>query len=128
MPTDDGPELDTIAASLRADTGDLKLFVELLARKLADAFPGRVELQRKGLPGRGRPVRHLALTLGETRFELASDGGTVTARRRRLVRGVALATEELPLDRWLDELAAALLAEARRSEQDRLALERLLAG
>ena len=49
-------------------------------------------------------------------------------RRRRLVRGVALATEELPLDRWLDELAAALLAEARRSEQDRLALERLLAG
>ena len=128
MPTDDGPELDTLAASLRADSGDLKVFVELLARKLADAFPGRVELQRKGLPGRSRPVRHLALTLGETLFELDSAGGTVAARRRKLVRGVALSTEELPLDRWLDELAAALLAEARRSEQDRLALERLLAG
>ena len=128
MPTDDGPELDTLAASLRADSGDLKVFVELLARKLADAFPGRVELQRKGLPGRGRPVRQLALTLGETRFELDHDAGAVAARRRRLVRGVALSTEELPLERWLDELAAALLAEARRGEQDRLALERLLAG
>ena len=125
--TDDGLALDTLAASLRADAGDLKVFVEVLARKLAEALPGRVVVQRKGLRGRSRPVRRLELTVGESRFELDNDQGHVQTRRRALVRGVALSTKELPLERWLDELAAALVTEASHSEDDRLALERLLA-
>jgi len=122
----DGLELDILAGSLRADTGDLKAFVEILAKKLDDAFPNRVQIQRKGMPGRPRPVVHLELTLGESRFELDNDKGQVATRQRRLVRGIALSTDELALDAWIDQLSEALIDEAGRSQADRIALERML--
>jgi hypothetical protein len=37
-----------------------------------------------------------------------------------------LKTERLPLDEWIDDLSRALTEEAQRSEQARLALQRLL--
>jgi hypothetical protein len=122
------PQLDLLAAALRADTADLKAFVEILARKLTDSFPSRVTVQRKGLPGTTRPVRSLAVTFAENQFELDNDKGQVATRRRRMVRGVALNTEELRLDAWIDQLSAALVEEAGHSENDRLALQQLLEG
>ena len=122
----DSLEIDTLAGSLRADTTDMKMFVEVLATKLEDTFPGRAKIQRKGLPGRPRPVVHLALTFGESQFELDNDKGQVTTRRRKMVRGIALTTEELPLDAWIQQLSASLVNEANRSQADRMALERLL--
>ena len=116
--TDDSLALDTLAASLRADTDDLKIFVEVLAQKLTDALPGRVVVQRKGLRGRSRPVRRLELIVGESRFELDNDQGLVQTRRRALVRGVALSTEELPLDAGSTSsrpLSSARLATASRT-------------
>jgi hypothetical protein len=104
----------------------MKTFVEILARKLDDTFPNRVKIQRKGLPGTARPVVHLALTLTETQFELDNNKGQVATRKRKMVRGVALTTEELPLDAWIDQLSAALIDEAGKSQADRAALERLL--
>jgi hypothetical protein len=119
-------QLEILAASLRADASDLKAFVEILARKLTDSFPNRVTVQRKGLPGTSRPVRSLAVTFTENQFELDNDKGQVSTRRRRMVRGVALNTEELRLDAWIDQLSEALVDEAANSERDRLALQQLL--
>jgi hypothetical protein len=128
MSETDGLEIDILAGSLRADAGDMKTFVEILAKKLEDTFPSRVKIQRKGLPGRPRPVVHLSLNLGESQFELDNDKGQVATRRRKMVRGVALNTEELSLDGWIDQLSACLVDEAGRSQSDRMALERLLGG
>jgi hypothetical protein len=128
MSDTDDLQIDVLAGSLRADAGDMKTFVEILAKKLEDTFPNRVRIQRKGLPGKARPVVHLALTFSESQFELDNNKGQVSTRRRKLVRGVALNTEELPLDAWIDQLSAVLVDEAGKSQADRIALERMLGG
>jgi hypothetical protein len=121
-------DFDLVAASLRADAGDLETFVEALATKLEASFPGRVTVERKGsrlVPGT-KPVRRIAIPLGDSIFALEHDAGRVTCFQKAVVRGIALRTEELPLGRWIDALSAALVAEAGSSDAARTTLERLL--
>jgi hypothetical protein len=119
---------DLLAASLRADSADLEVFVEALATKLAGSFPGQVRVERARSLFRGRrPVRRLELPLGDDRYELEHEGGRVTCVRRSVVRGIALRSERLELGEWLDGLARSLVAEAESSEQGRAALAQLLA-
>ena len=129
MPTiravDEAADFDLVAASLRADAADLRVFVEALATKLEQSFPGRSRVQRAGLLGRGS-VRRIVLDLGETSYELTHAGGAVATRRSSVVRGISVKSEELGLDEWIDALAAQVVAEADRSERGRLALAKLL--
>lgn len=120
-------DFDLVAASLRADSGDLRIFVEALTTKLEQSFPGRCRVRRAGLFGK-KAVRQVTVDLGESRYELTNDAGAVAARRSSVVRGIALKSEELGLDEWIDALAAQVVAEAGRSERGRLALEKLLSG
>lgn len=122
-----GPDIELVAASLRADAGDVRVHVEVLARKLEAAFPGHCRVRRAGILGKG-PVRTIAVDLGDNRYELEHRNGAATARRSSVVRGIALKNEELGLDQWIDALATELTAEAARSERGRLALENLLMG
>ena len=48
---------ELLASSLRADTGDLKAFVEALATKLEGALPSQTSVQRKssGLFSKTKP-------------------------------------------------------------------------
>jgi hypothetical protein len=120
-------QFDLLAASLRADAVDLKAFVEALAEKLTASFPSRIKVERKGGMLRGKPrVRRLVVHLGDSEFELASDDGEVSCSRKVLVRGIALRTEQLSVEQWIDAVAKELVAEADVSESDRLALERML--
>ena len=122
-------DLDLLAASLRADAGDVDAFVEALAVKLEAALPGQAEVERRGglLGGRKR-VRRIEVTLGDQRYELEAERGRVTCRRRSVVRGIALKTQELDLDAWIAALSQDLVEEAERSERGRQALARLLEG
>ena len=123
------PDLDLLAASLRADASDTAAFLDALAARLEGALPGQVEVQRKGgLFGGGKRVRRIAVRLGDSHYEIEGEHGALVARRRNVVRGIALKSEELGVDAWIDGLSADLLALAQRSEQGRLALERLLTG
>ena len=123
MPAD----IDLVAASLRADASDLRVYVEELARKLEQAFPGLCAIRRSGLLGKGT-VRAITVTLGDGRYELEHRDGSVVTRRLAVVRGIALKSEELDLDAWIDSLASHVVEEAERSERGRLALENLLTG
>ena len=126
---DDAPDLDLLAASLRADASDTAAFLEALATRLETALPGQVEVQRKGgLFGGGKRVRRIAVRLADRHYEIEGEHGALVARRRSVVRGIALKSEELGVDAWIESLSADLLALAQRSEQGRLALERLLTG
>jgi hypothetical protein len=120
-------QFDLLAASMRADAVDLKAFVEGLAAKLSQSFPSQVRVERKGgrLGGKQR-VRRLALKLGECEYELVNDDGAVSASRRVVVRGIALRTEALSLEQWIDAVAQELAAQADKTESDRVALERML--
>lgn len=121
------PDFDLLAASLRADAGDVRAFVEALAVKLEGAFPARTRVERKGslLGGRKR-VRRIEVELGEQRYELAEEDGGVACARRSVVRGIALKNERLELDAWIGELSRALVEEADRTGRGREALGRLL--
>jgi hypothetical protein len=120
-------DFDLVAASLRADADDLRVFVETLTTKLEESFPGRCRVRRAGFRGKGS-VRQISIELGDSRFELMHDNGAVTTRRSSVVRGITLKSEELGLDEWIDSLTADVIAEANRGERGRLALERLLSG
>jgi hypothetical protein len=120
-------DMDLLAASLRADSGDLSAFVESLAAKLEEAVPGRVRVDRRrsGMFG-PKAVRAVAVDLGDRRLELRAERGSVETRCARLSGGIVLKNEVLDTDEWLAVLGNALAAEARRSETTRRALERLL--
>ncbi len=123
----EAPNFDLVAASLRADSVDLRVFVESLAAKLEQSFPGRCRVRRAGMLGKGS-VRQIGVELGDGRYELTHDDGRISARRSSVVRGIALKSDELGLDEWIDSLAAEVVAEADRSERGRLALEKLVSG
>jgi hypothetical protein len=120
-------DMDLLAASLRADAGDLSAFVESLAAKLEEAVPARVRIDRRrsGMFG-PKAVRRIVVDLGDRRLELRSEGGAVETRCARTSGGIVLKNEVLATDEWLAALSDGLAAEARRSETTRKALERLL--
>lgn len=129
MATDEHGDLniDLIAASLRADAGDLGAFVEALAVKLEEAVPGavRVERRRDGLFG-PKLVRRITLDAAGQRLELRAGEGAVQTTTARLSGGIVLKTEQLDTESWLQALGETLAAQAQHSESTRLALERLL--
>jgi hypothetical protein len=73
-------------------------------------------------------VRRIEVTLGDQRYEAEAERGRVTCRRRSVVRGIALKTQELDLGAWIAALSRDLVEEADRSERGRQALGRLLEG
>ena len=124
----DDLQFELVASSLRADTGDLKAFIEALAVKLEGALPGRARVERKGdgLFSRTKHVYRIAVEFGENRYEIIHSAGQIQATVGKAVRGIVLKTEHVSLDEWIDQLSRDLTAEANRSEQSRLALQRLL--
>lgn len=126
-PMGEGMEFELLAASLRADAGDARAFLEALAVKLGGALPDRVRVDRGGsLFSHEHPVRRLAVTLGDWEYVVAAANGGLEAARTHLVRGVTLKSEALGLDEWIETLSAELAALAERSAHDRAALQRLL--
>ncbi|MHB8649595.1 MAG: hypothetical protein ACYDBR_05340 [Gaiellaceae bacterium] len=121
---------DLLAASLRASSGDLKAFVEVLADKLEQSLPGRVAVERRPVRrfSKEKRVVRIELTLGDNRYIALAQAGALETRRATAVRGVVLKSEALPLEAWLDALARELAAEANASEESRLALDQLLSG
>ena len=120
-------QFDLVAASLRADDVDVDVFVEALATKLATSFPARVQVERpRRLLGGKAPVRRIVATLGDDRYELERAAGGVACVRRLLVRGIAIRSEQLELDAWIDGLARSLVVQAESTAQGRAALANLL--
>lgn len=118
-------DFELVAASLRADASDLRVFVDVLAEKLAGALPDRTSVEHAGRFG-GKRIRGIAVRLGDAEYRLDHDPPEVACQRRTLVRGIALKTEDLQLDEWIERLSRDLAQEAGSSERGRAALARLL--
>lgn len=127
--SDPDQDFELLASSLRADSGDLNTFLEVLASKFEGALPGRARIDYQGggmLRRKAKAVRRIQVQLGDDHFELVREAGAVVAKRTKVVRGIALKSEELSLDGWVSELTRALLKQSESSAADRQALERLL--
>jgi hypothetical protein len=121
-------DVDGLAASLRADSDDIDVYVESLANKLELVLPTAVRVQRgrRGMFG-PKLVRKIAVDAGDVRLELVRTGDSVIdARRCRLSGGIVLKSEALDMEAWVRAVVEALAVEAGRSERTRQALERLL--
>ncbi len=125
---DAAPDIDLVAAALRADLQDNRSFLEALAVRLEGALPGiaRVQRKRAGMLSRDKVVQRIEVTLGDDRFACAAAPHGVTAERVHVVRGIALKRETVPVERWIEELAAALSTHAGALAADHAALQRLL--
>lgn len=118
-------DFDLLAAALRADTADVGTWVAVLGKKLAGALPYRVRLRRGGIFG-GGDVTGFTVDLGAWRFGMRLEHGQPAGERTHIVRDIALKTETLPLDIWLDALVGALAEVADTSARERAAIQRLL--
>lgn len=121
-------QVEMLAASLRADSTDLKAFLEALAAKLEGALPDQTQVTRhSSLFSREHPVKEIMVVLGDSQYRLARERqGPLMVARAKVVRGIVLKTEQIPLEQWIEELAEGLAQEAARSAQSRAALERFL--
>ena len=120
--------MEMFAASLRADSTDVKAFLEALAARLEGSLPTQtVVIRHSGLFSREHPVKEITITLGEYQYRISRERqGPLLALRAKVVRGIVLKTEQLSVEQWIDELAGALAQIAAQSAQARAALERFL--
>lgn len=121
-------QVDLFAASLRADMTDLKAFMEALATKLEGAMPMQTSVTRQsGLFSREHPVREINVVFGDYQYRISRERqGQLMAQRAKVVRGIVIKTEPVPVEQWIDDLAQLLAQEASKSAQARAALERFL--
>jgi hypothetical protein len=121
-------QVEVFAASLRADYTDVKAFLEALAVKLEGSLPNNTTVTRhSSLFSREHPVKEIAVSLGEYQYRIGKERqGPLVAQRAKIVRGIVLKTEQIPVEQWIEELAEALAQFATHSAQARAALERFL--
>jgi hypothetical protein len=120
---------DLSAAALRADGAELATSIEVLASRLEQALPQIAFVERHkvgGFRSKRRAVQRIAVALGEEQFELRRTGPSVQCTRHKVVRGITLNRQEMPMADWIDELVAAVFRTAEVSENDRLTLGELL--
>src|SRR5213594_3901787 len=121
-------QMEMLAASLRADSTDNKAFLEALATKLSGSLPNQTRVTRQSsIFSREHPVKEITVTLGDYQYRIGRERqGPIMTQRAKVVRGIVLKTDQVPLDQWIEELAGALAQVAASSAQARSALERFL--
>ena len=117
-----------VAATLSKQyAADQRQFLELLATMLDGALPEEAEVVKRGGLFSKKTVAKVVVSFGDYRYTLEDPGrGPLLASRTRIVRGIALKTEPMPVETWLAELSANLDQRARTSASARDALSRLV--
>lgn len=103
---------DQVAAGMALDLSNVDAFLGNLARQLQQAVPQQVRISSSG-----GQVHGLELTLEADAFVLRREGQHVVTQYKKLVRGIALKTKELPLDKWVEMLAQSLARHANVNAQ-----------
>ena len=127
----DDPRVELVAAQLRRHLDDLDLYAHFLQNTLEQALPdGLLEVTRRQNLGdrlKGRPgtVLKLSVTLGDRRYVLHPHRGAPRAEVVHVVRGLELDHEDVALDTWISQLAAALSLRADSNARTAEALARI---
>jgi hypothetical protein len=127
-PPSDALEMSVAAAMSRQYTADSRVFLLSLADMLELALPGEARIRRSGLlGGNSRPVRRIEIDFPEGRFALEDPGrGPLVATRTQVVRDVALKTEPVTVNDWIQAVSAAMARRAAESKATRDSLRQLL--
>jgi hypothetical protein len=132
-PASDGGDLrgplrvEVFATLLHRQARDTGTMLRFLADRLANALPEAVTILHRGPFGLGR-ILGVRISLPTAHFELRpGPAGTLAATVGRAVGGVVLRRDPVPVDGWIDDLAAALAELAAESESARYALRTIVA-
>jgi len=126
---DPGFALDLAAASTRGDGIDTQAMVDALATRLEAALPRLTQVKRRrvgGILSKRTEVERIEVELGDQRFELVQSGGPPQCARNKVVRGITLKRDEVPIQQWVRELVEEVVQTAAVGEQARIALEGLV--
>jgi len=121
-------QVEMFAASLRADSTDTRAFLEALAVKLEGSLPNQTQVTRqRSIFSREHPVKEIVVTLGDYQYRIMRERqGPLMTFRTKVVRGIVLKTDQIPMEQWIEELAESLAREAAQSAQAHRALARFL--
>ena len=132
LPAEQSFALDLAAAEARVDRVDTQAMLDALAVRLEERAPARRPPSSAAVSAAfarsATEVERIDVELGDARFELVRRGGGVLrCARNKVVRGITLKHEEVPIDR-LDPRARrrGRRSAAAISEQTRIALEGLV--
>jgi hypothetical protein len=123
-------QFEVLAAKMRADHGASGDLLEFLAKMLESSYAGGTKVSRGGwfLSG-NRPVQELLVTFDEWQFQITREKhGTVNARSKKLVRGVALKTNDINMDQCIEEVLKELVKLSQKNAQTRSALDKFVSG
>ena len=117
-----------VAATLAKEyADDQRRLLETVAGMLEQALPEETQVERHGGIFSNKVVKGVSLQVGEDRYGLRDAGrGPLQATHTRVVRGIALKTEPIPVDEWLATVAALLDERAQASAAVRSALSRFV--
>lgn len=105
---------------------DQKHFLGLLAKTLEQILPGEAQVKTKGFFS-NKSVVGVVVELGEYRLGIEDLGrGPLVATRTKIVRGIALKTEQISVQEWVDLLGDELESRAGHSAEARNALGKML--
>jgi hypothetical protein len=103
---------DQIAAGMALDMSNIETFLGQLAQALQKAVPQQVRIEASGAH-----VHGIEVNLEPDAFVLRREGTHVVSQYKKLVRGIALKTKDLPLDQWVEMLSQSLARHANVNAQ-----------
>jgi hypothetical protein len=112
-----------IAAGMQLDLANMENFLAQLANTLSQGFAEHTRIEANG-----RVVNSIAIDLEPDQFLARREGQHVVAEHKKVVRGIALRTSRLPLDRWVEALTDALARHANTNARAAWVLGRLDGG
>ena len=122
-------DLDLMAASLSADSNDVKVLLKALVSKLSGALGDRLKIERTGgFLKRSGEIRGLSVQLGDDQLDVTVKDSTLECTIARISGGIRIRSSKVSIDEWIRHLLGALKVEAATSQATRLALESLVIG
>ena len=105
------------------DLADVEAFLSRLANTLSQGFTEHTKIEANG-----RVVISIEVSLEPDVFLVRRDGSRAVAQHKKVVRGIALRTATLPLDRWVDMLTQSLANQANENARAAWVLAQLGGG
>lgn len=123
-------QVDILAAALRSDQAQSADLVEFLAKQFEAMLPEHTSVTRGGwFLSSEKPVKELVIRFDDFHYQLLQEKkGLVSARELKVVRGVALKTNEINMDQWIQRVADNLSKLAEGNSKARQALNDFLVG
>jgi hypothetical protein len=121
-------EIDVLTSALSINSNDNQQLMELLAQKLERALPDAVAVDREGsIFSSKKRVREITITFEEFQYQLVCEKNKkLSAKKLKLVRGIALKTTDIEFAQWVSDVAAELAKMAAQSATARDALNKMV--